>query len=274
MRFRHLAEQIYLRPWFITTEAHTSIRMIFERAMNGTLPRADDGFALSDFIPQRKQMVVGADGIADIHILGPLGKGLSKIEQSCGCTGFEQIEDDYAQAIAGGARGVLLHINSPGGTVTGTPECAQMIADCPIPTVAFTDDMCASAAYYLASGASAIVASQSAAVGSIGVYIPWMDASARYAAAGLKPDPIVNTGGDLKALGFGGKLSDAQRSYLQQQVDEDFAAFKGHVLTYRAIEDGAMRGQCLGGKSALAANLIDCVGSMADARRMLAAKLS
>lgn len=274
MRYRHLAEQIYLRPWFITGEAHASIRLIFERAMAGTLPRSEVGFDLSDLIQQRKPMALGQDGIAEVHILGPLGKGLSKVEQACGCTGFEQIEDDYAQAIAGGAKGVLLHINSPGGTVTGTPECAQMIADCPIPTVVFTDDVCASAAYYLAAGASGIVASQSAAVGSIGVYIPWMDSSARYEQAGLKPDPIVNTGGDLKALGFGGKLSDAQRAYLQEQVDEDFAAFTSHVLAHRAIEPGAMRGQCLGGKSALAANLIDCIGSMADARRMLASKLS
>ena len=33
MKFLHLAEYIYHRPWFITPESHASIRMVFERAL-------------------------------------------------------------------------------------------------------------------------------------------------------------------------------------------------------------------------------------------------
>ena len=131
----------------------------------------------------------------------------------------------------------------------------------------------ASAAYYIGAGADAIVSSRSAVVGSIGVYIPWMDTSAAYEAAGFKPDPIINKGGDLKALGFGGRLSDAQRAHLQEKVDEDFAAFKAHVLKHRSLPDGAMRGQVESGAKAAEMNLVDALGDMDTGRAVLFRKL-
>jgi len=271
MKFLHLAEHIYHRPWFITPESHASIRLVFERALATDLHLEDS--PLADLFPKRRPLAM-ADGIATIHILGPLGKGLSKMEQSCGATSFESIRADYATALASGARGILLEFDSPGGTVTGTPELAALIASKPLPTVAYTEDICASAAYYLAAGADSIVATQSASVGSIGVYIPWMDTSAQYEREGLRPDPIVNTGGDLKALGFGGKLTEAQRTHLQESVDASFAEFTAHILAHRLVPASAMRGQVLSGSAALSANLIDAIGDMTTARALLVSTLS
>lgn len=267
MRFAHLIEQIYHRPWFITPEAHAAMASVFEHHIAN--PRSEI-VNITDLMSQRKPLEIDGDGIATIHAFGPLGKGLSKLEQSCGATSFEQIRDDHAQALADGARGILLHVDSPGGTVTGTPEIAALIASKPVPTVAYTEDVMASAAYYIAAGADAIVASQSADVGSIGVYIPWVDRSEAYTRQGMKPDPIVNTGGDLKATGFGGRLSDAQRAYLQESVDRDFAEFKAHVLRYRNVAEFAMRGQTMGGAYALGAGLINKIGNMDAAKQTLA----
>lgn len=273
MRYAQIHEQIFQRPWFITPSAHATLRQLFLAHANILIkPRADDdkeGNPLSLFVNPRQPVQVATDGIAAIHVLGPLGKNLSKIEQSCGATGFEQIRADYATAIAGGAKGILLKFDSPGGTVQGTPELAEFIASKPLPTVAYTEDMMASAAYYLAAGADAIVATTSAEVGSIGVYIPWMDYSQQLADEGLRPDPIVNKEGDLKALGFTGSLSAEQRAYLQTRVDEDFADFKAHVLKHRNVKDEAMRGQTLSGRNAVETNLIDMQGDEAAARRLL-----
>lgn len=268
MRFAHLYEQIYLRPWFITASAHHTIRALFER--HALAPRGEDGLDLSLFVNPRRPLAIDEDGIATIHVQGPIGKNLSQLEQSCGATGIEQIRSDYAEARTAGARGLLLHIDSPGGTITGVPELAQLIAAKPIPTVAYTEDLMASAAYYLAAGADAIVATPSASVGSIGVYIPWVDSSVAIAAQGLKPDPIVNTGGDLKALGFSGTLTAEQRAYLQEEVDQDFEVFKNHVLAFRpGIPADAMRGQTLSGHAAHAAGLIDHLGSLETAKTKL-----
>lgn len=276
MRFPHLAEQIYHRPWLITPEAHASIRLVFEHALASGLhePRAEE-MSLMDLFPKRRPLAIDAEtGIASIHVMGPLGKNLSKVEQSCGATGMEQIRGDYAKALEQGARGILLDFDSPGGTIAGTPELAQLIADKPVPTVAYTEDIMASAAYYLGAGADMIVASPSASVGSIGVYIPWMDTSAAYAARGLKPDPIVNTGGDLKATGFGGKMTEAQRAHLQEEVDTIFTDFKSHIRTYRTVDDTAMRGQVLSGRQALNANLIDRIGDRSHAVAALVKAIS
>lgn len=277
MRFQRIIEQVYFHPWYITPAAHASIHRLITARL--PLKKADDvddddDYGLSSFCQQRKKLQMDmATGIATISVMGPLGKNLSRIEKACGCTGFEDIRADYASAIGQGARGILLCFDSPGGTVMGTPEVATMISDCPLPTVAYTEDFMASAAYYLAAGANYIVGSPSSWVGSIGVYIPWMDYAEQLKLMGLNPNPIINTGGDLKALGFGGVLTDAQRAYLQSSVDADFGNFKGHVLAHRDIPDTAIRGQCLSGSLALGENLIDQIGDMADAKAKLISML-
>lgn len=272
MRFAHLAEQLYLTPWYITDTAHATLRMVFERAVGSGLDfRVDEG-ALASLFPQRRKLSIDSEGLADVHVLGPLGKGLSKMEQSCGATSFESVRADLSAAQKAGARGVLMHFeNAPGGTVMGTPETAKQLAELSttIPVVAFTEDTMASGAYYLGAGARAIVASESSQVGSIGVYMPWVDRSAQLSAQGIKPDPIVNQGGDLKAIGFTGKLSDAQREFLQGRVDANFADFREHVRNHRDVADSAMRGQALRGKDALAANLVDALGDKGNAIALL-----
>ena len=277
MRFAHLQEQLYLTPWYITDTAHATLRLVFERALaSGFDFRADEG-AIAALFPQRRKMAIDNEGVANIHILGPLGKGLSKMEQSCGATSFESVRSDISAAQQQGARGILMQFeNAPGGTVLGTPETAKQISALrpTLPVVAFTEDTMASGAYYLAAGARAIVASESSQVGSIGVYMPWVDRSAQLSAQGIKPDPIVNQGGDLKAMGFTGKLTDAQREFLQARVDANFADFRDHVTTHRRVDPSAMRGQALRGKDALAANLVDALGDISTARALLMGKIN
>jgi signal peptide peptidase SppA len=278
MRFQHIIEQVYFRPWYITPTGHAAIHAVL-RSRLGIFMAEDEPVAsggpraglFDDMFVQRKPLSIDRDGIATIQVLGPLGQGLSKMEKTCGCTDFADIQADFREAVDKGARGILLDINSPGGTVSGTPETADVIAGKPIPVVAYAGELMASAAYYLGAGADAIVASKSSLVGSIGVYIPWVDRSRMYEDMGLKPDPIVNTGGDLKALGFGGRLTDAQREHLQDAVDKDFSAFREHVRAFRAVPDTAMRGQVLKGNEAHEAALIDEIGDLAAARTRLKA---
>jgi len=276
MRFQHIIEQVYFQPWYITPSGHFAIHAILESRL-GIMPPAGasaaasagapapQAFDFKELFAQRRPLSIDAEGIATVHILGPLGRGLSKLEKSCGATDFADIQAEIREAVAKGAKGILLDINSPGGTVSGTPETARLVATKALPTVVFVDDLMASAAYYIGAGADAIVAEESAVVGSIGVYIPWMDYSERIRALGYKPAPIVNKGGDLKALGFGGSLTDVQRGYLQEMVDADFGAFRDHVRAFRDVPDSAMRGQILKGQPALDAALVDQLGDRAAA---------
>ncbi len=67
--------------------------------------------------------------------------------------------------------GIVLEIDGPGGSVSGTTQLANAIRDSQKPVVAFVDGMAASAHYWIASQADQIVANEEeyTEVGSIGV---------------------------------------------------------------------------------------------------------
>lgn len=255
MRFQRILEQVFHRAWMITPEAHSTVA----RLVNACILRSESDPDFSDFVNPRKAMTI-QNGIANIDICGVLGCGLSPIEKSCGNTDYGDIENEVGTALKQGASAIVFHIDSPGGMASGCGECAQVIASCGVPTAANIGGQCNSAAYFLASGCAKIFAQPSSLVGSIGVIMARVDETGAWEKAGVKPDFITNTGGDLKSTGHGPSITDPQREYLQEMVDDLFAQFRDHVLSFRKIDSSAMRGQALVGPRALDANLIDGIG--------------
>jgi protease-4 len=217
-----------------------------------------DGGIFSLFAPPNNEYSVN-QGIALIPIQGVIGKGLSKIEKSCGAVGVEDITAMLNTAMAdNNVRGILLCINSPGGSVPGVPELADKVAAAAKikPIFVFVDELCASAAYWIAAGATGIYATPSADVGSIGVYMPFWDVSAYYAEQGIAVELIK--AGELKGTGYEGtSLDEKGRAYLQEGVDDIYKMFTGFVATYRGAELPAMQGQTFIAAKALDAKLID-----------------
>jgi signal peptide peptidase SppA len=230
--------------------------------------------ASTSAIPQSKIEFDGArdetevdDGVAIIPISGIIDKDITPIDALFGSVDVEDIRETLALAMEDETvKGIVLDFDSPGGVVTGVPELAEYVAECSKekPIVAFTDSMMCSAAYWLAAGASAVVASPSSEVGSIGVYLPVMDVTGAFDQMGIKMDVIKS--GDLKAAGFPGtSLTDDQRADLQAGVDDVAAMFKGHVSAHRKVDAGAMRGQGVMGASGVKSGLLDSVGMLWDA---------
>src|SRR3989344_1868620 len=82
----------------------------------------------------------------------------------------EQIKDLIKEADSDSViKAIILEINSPGGTVVASQEIAQEVENIKKPTVAFIREVGASGAYWIASEADVIVASEAAITGSIGV---------------------------------------------------------------------------------------------------------
>ncbi|MEQ1862839.1 MAG: S49 family peptidase [Chthoniobacteraceae bacterium] len=153
---------------------------------------------------------------------------------------------------------VVLWFRSPGGIITGIPETAEAMrkASRKKRLLAFTDDLCASAAYWLASQCESIHATPTAAVGSIGVYIAFYDFCAYLEKAGIKLE--LFKAGTMKAMGLPGKpLSDEEGAHLQSAVDGGYRQFTKDVLRNRDIAKETMQGQCLDGDNAKTANLVD-----------------
>jgi signal peptide peptidase SppA len=201
-----------------------------------------------------------ADGTAVIPIHGPVGIGLDPWDKVFGATDLGDVTDDIATSVAGGAKRIIFHINSPGGMVQGTPELAAKIAGLPsqgIKTYAIADQTIASAAYWLACSTQQIYVTGSSDIGSIGVYLAMFDLTGLYSAAGIKVELIK--AGKLKGAGFPGtSLSDESRAHLQSEVDSIYEAFTGFVKTHRPkVQPETMQGQSFMGSKALALGLVD-----------------
>jgi ClpP class serine protease len=261
MRFANITNAVYRQPWNITPGGWLSVHELLQSRLAVDAENLD----LSAFVNPRPDLEVDSNGIAHIHVTGVLGKNLSQIERSCGNTGYEQLETEVADAVKAEARGILLHVNSPGGAATGNVETSRMVAGSGLPTVAWVDELAASAAYAIASGATLIVVSPSAQVGSIGTILPLVDTSGQWEQRGLKPAYITHTGGDLKDATWPPSFSEAHREHLQEMVDDFFGQFREHVQTHRDVQASAMRGQTLLGTRAKAANLVDRIGSYSEA---------
>ncbi len=122
--------------------------------------------------------------VAIITIAGTLTKN----NQFCGPAGMKTIGQWIQDADNdSNVSGILLVLDSPGGTVNGTEELGNIIKNTKKPIIAFVDDLAASAAYWLASQCDEIIANNSTAqVGSIGVLTSFIDAQPALELEGYK----------------------------------------------------------------------------------------
>ena len=213
------------------------------------------------------------DGIGVVAIEGPMLRKPDLFARIFfGATSSEDIGAAIREAAGrDDIKAVFLNIDSPGGTVAGTPELANAVAalDKKKPVYAFSSGLMCSAAYWVASQARAIYATPSAQVGSIGVVQAVIDNSAALDRAGIKVE--VFSVGKYKAMGAPGTpLTDDQRELISSNLAEIAGEFHAAVLAKgRAIPAEAMEGQTFSGKQAQRHNLAGMVTGRADAMQRL-----
>lgn len=166
----------------------------------------------------RDDVNVTSDGIAVIQLVGPLTKGFSFFS---GTSTVEIRSKLRAALINPDVKAILLHIDSPGGTVAGTADLADDVkaVNKIKPVVAHIDDLGASAAFWVASQATRITANRTAEVGSIGTVAVVDDLSKMFDKAGIKVH-VISTGKFKGAFEMGSEITDAQLEHLQEVVDD------------------------------------------------------
>lgn len=274
-RFIHCARKLYCEPWAILPEMHARIVQIFERRVAG-MPN-DFDMPEDDNEDARAFDVI--DGVGVLPIRGVISKEISALERMSGAVDLDDTEAMLREAmVRDDVRAIVLRVNSPGGTVSGVPEMADQIVEVAAakPVIAFADGLMASAAYWLAAGATAIYAAKSAEVGSIGVYIAMLDQTRAYEMQGFRREVIKSSETPHKAAGYPGtSLTDDQRRQMQSQVDYLYDQFSGFVSGRRQAPSDSMRGQTFFGQRAVDAGLVDSVSTMEqaieDARRLAGA---
>lgn len=194
--------------------------------------------------------------IGVVPVSGVIGKGLSKFDRMTGGFDLEQLAEDLAAMKANPeVKVVVLKVNSPGGTVTGVEEAGNMIASLGKPTVAFSDSVMASAAYWLGSQADRVVVTPSSDIGSIGVYSVYYDFREALESEGIKAK--VFSAGAYKGMGiYGTSLTPEQEAYLQSDINSIWDDFKSAVLRKRKmVSPSDMEAQVFSGRVAASKGL-------------------
>lgn len=252
-----IMKALYSSPWLITSTAHEALVKGFEAHLkSGQVEIPDED--IEELLSENDTKEIGPK-IAIVSIDGVIGKHLGMLEQCMGGCDIDNVAQSLTEAVTDpDVESVVMTFNTPGGTVTGVREFGELIAELGKvkKIVGYTDTMCASAGYWLASQCSEFYCSPSADVGSIGVYSILLDESRRLEDEGIKVNAI--SAGKWKLAGASFKqLTDEERAMFQADVDKIYANFKAAVSSNRTIADEDMQGQCFDGTDAVLKNLAD-----------------
>lgn len=205
------------------------------------------------------------NGVGVLSIEGALFRHADMFTDISGGTSYNAIWRGLEAALSSPAvKAILLRVNSPGGEVDGLNELAEGIAAAgDNKTVwAFADNMCASAAYWLASQAQRIVAEPTSEIGSIGVRCGLLDDAKADEMAGLREIEIISSASPGKRSR---PVDDEVISRVQSRIDDLAQLFVEAVARGRGVDGATVmadfgQGDVMIAGKAAAAGMVDAVG--------------
>jgi signal peptide peptidase SppA len=214
-----------------------------------------------------------ADGIALIDVSGVILPRVPLIYEilEIPAISTEQLRIDLnAAAHDPAVSAVIMTVSSPGGSVAGVEQAARAalrLRDRK-PLVAYVDDLAASAGYWLAAQANAVVANRTAKVGSIGVFTVIDDYSRYFENLGISSHIIASS--PLKTFGdeYSERLQRRQTADTRRGVDGILQAFAESVAAGRRVSEQTARQWATGeiwlAPEAMDLGLIDRIADFED----------
>ncbi|MGE3066489.1 MAG: signal peptide peptidase SppA [Hyphomicrobiaceae bacterium] len=167
-------------------------------------------------------------------------------------------------------KGLIVFVNSPGGTTTGGEALFSALRDVAKvkPVVAQFGTLATSAAYITGLATDHIVARGNTITGSVGVIFQWAEVSQLLDKVGVKMNEVKS--GPLKANPSPFQPLDPQgKAVAEQMVLESQRWFVDLVATRRSIKTadipGLEQGRIFSGREALGYRMIDEIGGEEDA---------
>ncbi|WP_121742443.1 signal peptide peptidase SppA [Natronorubrum halophilum] len=177
-------------------------------------------------------------------------------------------EDDNVDAL-------LVKLNTPGGEVVPSDDIRLAAERFDGPTVAYTNDVCASGGYWIASGCDELWARDGSIVGSIGVIGSRVNANDLAEKVGLSYERFA--AGEFKDAGTPLKeLEDDEREYLQGLIDDYYETFVERVSDGRDLDSEFVRdteARIYLGEEAYEMDLVDHLGTRRELETELADRL-
>jgi protease IV len=163
--------------------------------------------------------------------------------------------------------GVVLHIDSPGGSATASDVIHREVARLAErkPVVASFGNVAASGGYYIAAPAHAIVAQPVSITGSIGVVSARLLARDLLDRVGVKTETL-RTAPHADMFSVNRELDDAERAIVERELDGFYRAFVEVVARGRGKEahevDEVARGRVWAAADGLIRGLVDRLGGL------------
>lgn len=173
-------------------------------------------------------------------------------------------------------KGLVLRINSPGGSALESEKIYQKLKKLEVPIYISMGDLCASGGYYIATVGKKLFANPVTLTGSIGVVVLYPEFTETINK--LK----VNMEGFSKGKGFDifdvfSKLSEESKEKIIYSMNEVYSEFKEHVIQARNISEEDLEkiagGRVWLGNQAKENGLVDELGSLNDCIDSLAKDL-
>jgi len=168
-------------------------------------------------------------------------------------------------------KGVLLHVDSPGGALAPSIELSMAVKRLSVhkPVVAYAAGSMTSGSYYASIWANHIIANPGAFIGSIGVLFQAPNVAELAKKLGISEQII--TAGEYKQMGtFTREWTPKERGALKELIDDAYTLFITDVATARGLNlakpNEFANAQVFIARKALALHLIDEVGSIQDAK--------
>lgn len=172
--------------------------------------------------------------------------------------------------------GVLIEVNSPGGTPVASERIAERFRNSGLPIVGLIGDTGASGGYMIAAASDFLIASPMSDVGSIGVNMSYVEESEKNEEEGLTY--VQLTTGKFKDIGSPNRpITDEERELLQSDLEIIHNQFIDIIAKYRDMNRNDVEvlanGASMPGLRAIDAGLIDALGSREEARGVFASIL-
>ncbi|NRB10772.1 MAG: signal peptide peptidase SppA [Rickettsiaceae bacterium] len=180
------------------------------------------------------------------------------------------LEDDAIKA-------VIIHVNSPGGTVVGSEMLYNSIKKIAKekPVVVVMGSVAASGGYLISLGADYIICHNGTITGSIGVLIQSAEITELAEKLGIKFHNFKS--GELKAMpNYAEKLTDEAKEAVMDNIFDTYDYFIQQVSLQRKLDIKNVRkiadGRVYSARQALKLKLVDAIGNEDDAIEWLQKK--
>ncbi len=215
---------------------------------------------------EQQAYTVEPGGVAVLRMSGVIAPKANLFMQVSGGLSTQMATKQLESAIVDArVRSTILALDTPGGSVIGTPEMAAAVHELAKikPIVTHSDGALASAGYWIGSAANAVyVSGPTVQAGSIGVVI---DRTFNPNSA-LREESIV-AGRYKRLVKSNEPLSDEARAIVQADVDYVYSLFVDAVAQYRdttaqLVLDRMADGRVFRGQQAIDAGLVDGVSTL------------